>query len=78
MLLLSYLLTLSNCLRKLSFSSITLTPWLSEEPVMIYLFIQIAVAYVVLILLDLPAVLASIDHRLLLDCLEQLVGLWYC
>lgn len=42
---------------------------------MIYLFIQIAVAYVVLILLDLPAVFASIDHRLLFDCLEQLVGL---
>lgn len=42
---------------------------------MIYLFIQIAVAYVVLILLDLPAVFASIDHRLLFDCLEQLAGL---
>lgn len=74
-LLLSYLLTLSNCFRKLRFSSISLTARLSEEPVMIYLFIQIAVAYVVLILLDLPAVFASIDHRLLFDCLEQLVGL---
>lgn len=42
---------------------------------MIYLCIQIAVAYVALILLDLPAVFASIDHRLLFDCLEQLVGL---
>lgn len=75
LLLLSYLLTLSNCLGKLRFSSIGLTPWLSEQPVMIYLFIQIAVAYVVLILLDLPAVFASIDHRLLFDCVEQLVGL---
>lgn len=42
---------------------------------MIYLVIQIAEAYVVLILLDLPAVFASIDHRLLFDCLEQLVRL---
>lgn len=74
-LLLSYLLTLYNCFRKSRFSSISLTAWLSQEPVMIYLFIQIAVAYVVLILLDLPAVFASIDHRLLFDCLEQLVGL---
>lgn len=74
-LLLSRLLTLSNCFRKLRFSSISLTAWLSEEPVMIYLFIQIAVAYVVLILLDLPALFAAIDHRLLFDCLEQLAGL---
>lgn len=74
-LLLSYLLTLYNCFRKSRFSSISLTAWLSQEPVMIYLFIQISVAYVVFILLDLPAVFASIDHRLLFDCLEQLVGL---
>lgn len=74
-LLLSYLLTLSSCFRKLRFSSISLTAWLSEEPVMTYLFIQIAVAHVVLILPDLPALFASIDHRLLLECLEQLVGL---
>lgn len=75
LLLLSYVLTLSNCLTKLSISSIALTWRLLEEPVMIYLCIQIAVAYVALILLDLPAVFASIDHRLLFDCLEQLVGL---